>query len=99
VRRGIRTAEVAAAGGLLDEAHHQRLRYLDGIPKESTRWIGTGWTIAACSRSSGRAPTDLFTAGQRRVLLEQARKECMFKPPHDRNRSTTLGSIMLDRAQ
>lgn len=39
--------DVANAGGLLDEARVNKLRYLDGTPKESTRWIDTGWAIAA----------------------------------------------------
>jgi superfamily II DNA or RNA helicase/diadenosine tetraphosphate (Ap4A) HIT family hydrolase/SOS-response transcriptional repressor LexA len=39
--------DVAATGGLLDEARVNKLRYLDGTPKESTRWIDTGWAIAA----------------------------------------------------
>ena len=37
--------DVAANGGLLDEARVNRLRYLDGTPKGSTRWIDTGWAI------------------------------------------------------
>jgi hypothetical protein len=32
-------------GGLLDEARVNRLRYLDGTPKGSTRWIDTGWAL------------------------------------------------------
>ncbi|WP_224248660.1 hypothetical protein [Hyalangium gracile] len=32
-------------GGLLDEARVNRLRYLEGTPKESTRWIDTGWAL------------------------------------------------------
>jgi superfamily II DNA or RNA helicase/diadenosine tetraphosphate (Ap4A) HIT family hydrolase/SOS-response transcriptional repressor LexA len=39
--------DVASAGGLLDEARVNKLRYLDGTPRESTRWIDTGWAIAA----------------------------------------------------
>jgi superfamily II DNA or RNA helicase/diadenosine tetraphosphate (Ap4A) HIT family hydrolase/SOS-response transcriptional repressor LexA len=39
--------DVANTGGLLDEARVNKLRYLDGTPKESTRWIDTGWAIAA----------------------------------------------------
>ena len=39
--------DVGRAGGLLDEARVNKLRYLDGTPKESTRWIDTGWAIAA----------------------------------------------------
>jgi superfamily II DNA or RNA helicase/diadenosine tetraphosphate (Ap4A) HIT family hydrolase/SOS-response transcriptional repressor LexA len=39
--------DVASTGGLLDEARVNKLRYLDGTPRESTRWIDTGWAIAA----------------------------------------------------
>ncbi|MDB4958194.1 MAG: ATP-dependent helicase YejH [Myxococcales bacterium] len=39
--------DVAATGGLLDEPRVNKLRYLDGTSKESTRWIDTGWAIAA----------------------------------------------------
>jgi hypothetical protein len=38
--------DVAQRGGVLDEARVNRLRYLDGTPKESTRWIDTGWALA-----------------------------------------------------
>ncbi len=41
--------DVDENGGLLDEARVNRLRYLDGTPKGSTRWIDTGWAIAAWS--------------------------------------------------
>ncbi|BDG02809.1 S24 family peptidase [Anaeromyxobacter oryzae] len=37
--------EVASAGGVLDEARVNRLRYLEGTPKGATRWIDTGWAI------------------------------------------------------
>jgi hypothetical protein len=37
---------VTEDGGLLDAARVNRLRYLDGTPKGSTRWIDTGWAIA-----------------------------------------------------
>ncbi|MEZ4390219.1 MAG: DEAD/DEAH box helicase family protein [Polyangiales bacterium] len=37
--------DVARLGGVLDEPRVNRLRYLDGTPKESTRWIDTGWAI------------------------------------------------------
>jgi hypothetical protein len=40
-------ADVAEHGGVLDEARVNRLRYLEGTPKDSTRWIDTGWAIAA----------------------------------------------------
>ena len=38
-------AEVGKTGGVLDEAAVNRLRYLDGTPKGSTRWIDTGWAL------------------------------------------------------
>ena len=38
-------AEGASSGALLDEAAVNRLRYLDGTPKGSTRWIDTGWAL------------------------------------------------------
>jgi len=40
-------ADVDENGGLLDEARVNRLRYLEGTPKDSTRWIDTGWAITA----------------------------------------------------
>jgi hypothetical protein len=39
--------DVAEHGGTLDESRVNRLRYLEGVPKGSTRWIDTGWAIAA----------------------------------------------------
>jgi hypothetical protein len=36
---------VAEQGGLLDEARVNRLRYLEGTPRKSTRWIDTGWAM------------------------------------------------------
>lgn len=33
------------SGGTLDEALVNRLRYLEGTPKDSTRWIDTGWAL------------------------------------------------------
>jgi len=37
--------QVRAVGGPIDEARVNRLRYLDGTPKASTRWIDTGWAL------------------------------------------------------
>ncbi len=37
--------DVGQEGGVLDEARVNRLRYLEGTPKESTRWIDTGHAI------------------------------------------------------
>jgi len=38
-------ADVEAQGGVLDEVRVNRLRYLEGTPRESTRWIDTGWAL------------------------------------------------------
>jgi len=46
--------DVRERGGILDEERVNRLRYLDGTPKGSTRWIDTGWAIAAWSVAKGR---------------------------------------------
>jgi len=35
----------AGAGAVLAEGLVNRLRYLDGTPKGSTRWIDTGWAV------------------------------------------------------
>jgi len=37
--------DVRERGGVLDEARVNRLRYLDGTPKGSTRWVDTGWGL------------------------------------------------------
>jgi superfamily II DNA or RNA helicase/diadenosine tetraphosphate (Ap4A) HIT family hydrolase len=39
--------DVRDRGGILDEARVNLLRYLEGTPKSSTRWIDTPWAIAA----------------------------------------------------
>jgi superfamily II DNA or RNA helicase/diadenosine tetraphosphate (Ap4A) HIT family hydrolase/SOS-response transcriptional repressor LexA len=41
-------------GGALDEARVNRLRYLEGTPKGSTRWIDTGWALAAWALAKDR---------------------------------------------
>jgi hypothetical protein len=35
------------SGAILDEALVNRVRYLEGTPKGSTRWVDTGWALAA----------------------------------------------------
>ena len=40
-------ADVAEHGGVLDEERVNRLRYLEGTPRGSTRWIDSGWALAA----------------------------------------------------
>lgn len=37
--------DVREKGGVLDEARVNRLRYLEGTPKGSTRWVDTGWAL------------------------------------------------------
>ena len=37
--------DVREKGGVLDEARVNRLRYLEGTPKGSTRWVDTGWGL------------------------------------------------------
>jgi SOS-response transcriptional repressor LexA len=37
--------DVRKNGGLLNEERVNHLRYLDGTPKGSTRWIDTGWAL------------------------------------------------------
>ena len=39
----------AETGAVLDEGLVNRLRYLDGTPKGSTRWIDTGWAVVLSS--------------------------------------------------
>ncbi len=41
-------------GGLLDEARVNQLRYLEGTPKASTRYIDTEWALAAVERARPR---------------------------------------------
>jgi hypothetical protein len=37
--------DVRKHGGLLDEKRVNHVRYLDGTPESSTRWIDTGWAL------------------------------------------------------
>jgi superfamily II DNA or RNA helicase/diadenosine tetraphosphate (Ap4A) HIT family hydrolase len=43
-------------GGVLDEARVNRLRYLEGTPKGSTRWIDTGWATVMVAALGASAP-------------------------------------------
>jgi hypothetical protein len=46
--------ELAEAEGLgLDEALVNRVRYLDGTPQASTRWIDSGWALVAVANAAG----------------------------------------------
>jgi hypothetical protein len=42
--------DVAKHGGVLGEARVNRARYLEGTPKEATRWIDTGWALRLVAR-------------------------------------------------
>jgi hypothetical protein len=44
---------VNTEGGVLDEARVNRLRYLEGTPEDSTRWIDTGWAILLVAGTPG----------------------------------------------
>lgn len=44
--------EARGVGGVADEARVNRLRYLEGTPKASTRWIDTAWALTI-ARSVG----------------------------------------------
>jgi hypothetical protein len=48
--------DVAEHGGMLDEARVNRLRYLEGTPRDSTRWIDTAWAIAVVLAAAGLRP-------------------------------------------
>ena len=37
--------EAALLSAVVDEAHVNKARYLEGTPKKSTRWIDTGWAL------------------------------------------------------
>jgi superfamily II DNA or RNA helicase/diadenosine tetraphosphate (Ap4A) HIT family hydrolase len=45
--------DVQASGGVLDEARVNRVRYLEGTPKGSTRWIDSGWALGAWKKGGG----------------------------------------------
>lgn len=46
--------DASTNGGEVDEGRVNRLRYLLGTPKESTRWIDTGWAIAIWKETEAR---------------------------------------------
>ena len=48
--------DVVRVGGILDEQRLNRLRYIDGTPKESTRWIDSGWALFLVCAQSGGVP-------------------------------------------
>jgi hypothetical protein len=41
----IASDDVRKNGGLLNEERVNHLRYIDGTPEGSTRWIDTGWAL------------------------------------------------------
>ncbi len=46
--------DVTESGGVLDEARVNRIRYLEGTPRASTRWIDTGWALALVGASAAK---------------------------------------------
>ena len=46
--------DVRRRGGVLDEARVNRLRYLDGTPRNATRWIDTGWALVLLGSAERR---------------------------------------------
>ena len=63
--------DVATTGGLLDEQRVNLLRYLEGTPKGSTRWIDTGWAIAAWNVARSRVKAAVATE----AALHKVRKD------------------------
>jgi hypothetical protein len=61
--------DVAEHGGILDESRVNRLRYLEGVPKGSTRWIDTGWAIAARQTTKDHV-RDVSSSGARNLLWD-----------------------------
>lgn len=61
--------DVRERGGLLDEASVNRTRYLEGTPKGSTRWIDTGWALAAWHRARGLVRDPAGAAGAARKIV------------------------------
>jgi hypothetical protein len=56
--------DVVRHGGVLDEARVNRVRYLDGTPKEATRWIDRGWALRVVVRSGEGAAGPRWTDGR-----------------------------------
>jgi superfamily II DNA or RNA helicase/diadenosine tetraphosphate (Ap4A) HIT family hydrolase len=50
-------------GGTLDEARINLLRYLEGTPKGSTRWIDSRWALAAWQKASSLVRAATVDAG------------------------------------
>jgi superfamily II DNA or RNA helicase/diadenosine tetraphosphate (Ap4A) HIT family hydrolase/HKD family nuclease len=59
-------AAAAADGGMVDVDRVNRLRYLDGTPEESTRFIDTRWAVGIWRMGVGRV-VERWTSGPRRV--------------------------------
>lgn len=55
--------DVHEHGGVLDEERVNRLRYLEGTPKGSTRWIDTGWALAVWALTRPLIRTPLLAEG------------------------------------
>lgn len=67
--------DVREHGGLLDEARVNRLRYLEGTPKGSTRWIDTGWALAAWEKGKTLVRAPAGDAGVARKVRDDDGRE------------------------
>ena len=47
-------------GGPVDEVAVNRLRYIEGTPKDSTRWIDTGWALCSQILDNARKSSDAY---------------------------------------
>jgi superfamily II DNA or RNA helicase/HKD family nuclease len=50
--------DVHAGEGVLDELRVNRLRYIEGTPKGSTRWIDTGWALVLVTALEAQGEAD-----------------------------------------
>jgi superfamily II DNA or RNA helicase/diadenosine tetraphosphate (Ap4A) HIT family hydrolase len=67
--------DAQAKGELLDEARVNRLRYLEGTPKGSTRWIDTGWALGIWTKTSSRVRKAAGGASEPRKPLDDSGRE------------------------
>ena len=65
--------DVERNGGVLDEARVNFVRYLEGTPKSSTRWIDTGWALVLLARAErlGFVATMAYQPGENVRFEEQ----------------------------
>lgn len=69
--------DVARRGGVLDAARVHRLRYLDGTPAGSTRFIDTPWALALWRKGAPLVPVR-WSSGPLRVWQEGVELDATF---------------------